>query len=79
MEEKWEGRDCGGNENTIGSGRNRVFSFRSIFRYLPVSFLFLRAQVSIYTYMRAVHTKIPIYRPHRQLKNGQLDFERLED
>lgn len=33
MEEKRVRRDRGGNENTIGDGRNRVFSFRSLSRF----------------------------------------------
>jgi len=67
MEEEQKRRKAEGNENTIGSGRNRVFSFPSLFLFaLRSRPLFSHAFVefSIYTRARAyasVYTHVRIY------------------
>jgi len=67
MEEERERRKAEGNENTIGSGRNRVFSFPSLFPALRSRPFFSYAFVkfSIYIYVHAylrVFTRVCIHK-----------------
>lgn len=79
MEEKWEGRDCGGNENTIGSGRGIGYFLFALFS-ARLLFSLLRVAKFRYIHTRARDTHGDPPTPHRPLKNGQLNLRvRSED
>lgn len=85
MEERRAGRGWEGNENTIESGRDRVFSFRSLSLVLfpssthplrACAFPSLRVEVRYtHTHTRTyVHTKAHLPVPCRRARNGWPDF-----